>query len=83
MEVKPEHDSFYLKHSNDFYNISFPKSGDKRILQLSKKTNNSIVIDLNDNIVLSGNNLYYGLTEDNINSGIQKRTIKSLKFILL
>ena len=77
MDVKPEHDSFYLKHSNDFYNISFPKSGEKRILQLSKKTNDSIVIDLNDNIVLSGNNLYYELTEDNINSGIQLKVLNN------
>ena len=74
-------DSLYLRQSNSFYNISLVNSSFKKILKLSKKTNDSVVIDINDNIILNGNSPYYELTEDNITNGIQIKVLNNDCFI--
>ena len=72
---------FYLQKSNHYYNISFAESKSKRILKLSKKSHDSVIVDLYNNIVLSINNTYYELTEDNINNGIQLKVNDNNCFI--
>ena len=76
-----EYDRLYLEQSNDFYNISFHEGTSIKLLKLSKKTNDSIIKDTHNNIILSGNNHYYELTEDNLNSGIQLKITNSDCFI--
>ena len=66
--ISLEYNMIYLKE-NDDYHISFPNSNLSRILKLSKKTIDS-KITLNGEIILSSNNIYYNLTEEQINNGI-------------
>ena len=73
----PKFNSLYLRQSNSFYNISFVNSSFKKILKLSKKTNDSVVIDINGNIILNGNSPYYELTKDNITNGIQLKVLNN------
>jgi len=80
-DIVLENDALYLKQSDDFYNITFKKSNLTRIMKLSSKTNNSEIIDINDNAILNGNNLYYELTEENIENGIQLKVTKNDCFI--
>ena len=60
----------FLKKSEDYYNITFEKSSLMRVLKLSRKTNDSEIITLNGEIILNNDNLYYELTEENIQNGI-------------
>ena len=80
-EILLETDAFYLKESNDFYNITFKESNLSRILKLSRKTKDSEIIDINGKAILNANNLYYELTEDNISNGIQLKVTKNDCFV--
>ncbi len=63
-------DFLYLKQNDNFYNITFEKSKEQRILKLSRKTKDSEIIDINNNMILNKDNYYYELTEENVTDGI-------------
>ena len=60
----------FLKQSDDYYNLIFENANLSRILKLLRKTNDSEVITINGDIILNNNNLYYELSEENIQKGI-------------
>ena len=69
-EINLELDMFYLKSSVNTYKINFSPSYFKRVLKLSKKTNNS-VITLNGATILDSNNRYYPLNDEQNQNGIE------------
>ena len=64
------YDFIFLKESEDYYNITFEKSSYNKIFKLSRKTNDSEIINKNGDMIINHDNLYYELSEDNIKNGI-------------
>ena len=69
--IDEERDVLYLKESEEYYNITFKKSNLNRIFKLSRKTNDSEVINSNKEVILNSNKTYYELTQEDISNGIQ------------
>ena len=65
-----KNDFIFLKESEDYYNITFEKSSYNKIFKLSRKTYDSQVININGDIILNSDNLYYEISEENIKNGI-------------
>ena len=71
-DFQVNNDIIYLKTSEDYYNITFDKVNNLDIIfKLSRKTNDSEIINSNGEIILDSKHLYYELNEENIKNGIQ------------
>ena len=80
-EINLEYDALYLNASENDYSISFKEKSMIRVLKLSKKTNESVIIIDDGKGILNSMNPYYELTEDQIKNGIKLKVSKADCFI--